>query len=113
VETSYVIERSTSLNGPFDKIGEVGINGRSYIDDTAKSGKTYYYRVRAFNGGIRSSPSNIAKIKAPSVSKAKPQAKKVQTASVTAPAGFPKVTSIFSTQPVSTENDLRKLLLTL
>jgi hypothetical protein len=75
-----------------------------------RAGKTYYYRVRAYNGGIASSPSNIAKVKAASSAAAK---KKLSTSSLAATPGFPKVSSIFSTQPVSDENDLRKLFTTL
>jgi hypothetical protein len=109
-ETLYAIERAGTLNGPFKKIDEVDMNVHSYVDSSVRAGKTYYYRVRAYNGGIASSPSNIAKVKATSSAAAK---KKLSTSSLAAAPGFQKVTSIFSTQPVSAENDLRKLFTTL
>ena len=44
--TGYQVYRSTSKNGTYTKIGKVSTT--SYKDTTAKSGVTYYYKVRAY-----------------------------------------------------------------
>ena len=43
----YYIVRSTSKNGTYSKVAT--ITGTSYIDKTAKAGKTYYYKVKALH----------------------------------------------------------------
>lgn len=42
----YCVSRSTSLNGTYSRLAVV--DDLSYVDKTAKSGKTYYYKVRGF-----------------------------------------------------------------
>jgi titin len=65
-ETRFVIERSMggvdsfavlAATGPF-----VGIGARTFTDDTASPGTTYFYRLRAINGPFSSgeTPSNGA-----------------------------------------------------
>lgn len=44
----YIISRSTSKNSGYKKIGTV-TGKTSYSDDTVKAGKTYYYKVEAYN----------------------------------------------------------------
>ena len=44
----YIISRSTSKNSGYKKIDTV-IGKTSYSDDTVKAGKTYYYKVEAYN----------------------------------------------------------------
>jgi len=59
-ETSFLIERSTSVDSGYVQIGSVGSNGTSYFDSAVVRKTTYYYRVRAANGTIRSIYSNVA-----------------------------------------------------
>ena len=44
----YIISRSTSKNSGYKKIDTV-TGKTSYSDDTVKAGKTYYYKVEAYN----------------------------------------------------------------
>ena len=44
----YIISRSTSKNSGYKKI-ETVTGKTSYSDDTVKAGKTYYYKVEAYN----------------------------------------------------------------
>lgn len=45
----YQIYRSTSKNGTYDKVGVVkGMSTAKYKDETLAAGKTYYYKVRAY-----------------------------------------------------------------
>ena len=46
--TKYKIYRSTSKNGKYTKIGELKKEG-TFIDKKLVIGKTYYYKVRAYN----------------------------------------------------------------
>jgi len=46
----YVIYRSTSKNGKYKEIGNVGAGVNSYVDDDdVKNGVTYYYAVSAYD----------------------------------------------------------------
>ncbi len=45
--TGYKIYRSNSKNGKYKCIGTVK-NAKEYKDTTAKKGKTYYYKMRAY-----------------------------------------------------------------
>lgn len=45
----YCVYRATSKNGNYNKISTV--TGTSYKDYTAKAGKRYYYKVKAFGSG--------------------------------------------------------------
>jgi len=62
-ETSFSLERSTSLAGGFIQIATVGANVRTYTDNTVFRKTTYYYRVRAVNSGGSSGYSNLASLK--------------------------------------------------
>jgi hypothetical protein len=58
-ETGFEIERSTDgVN--FGQIDTVGANVTAYSDTTVAENTTYWYRVRAYNGGGNSAYSNIA-----------------------------------------------------
>lgn len=61
-ETGFAIERvlGTGANPAFVKIGEVAANVTTYIDKNLPNNTTYTYRVRAFNEGGQSAPSNTA-----------------------------------------------------
>ena len=59
-ETGFAVERSTSIDGGFTEIAQVGANGSGYTDGTAARKTTYYYRVRAVRGTAKSGYSNIA-----------------------------------------------------
>jgi hypothetical protein len=48
-ELGFVVERATSLAGPWTQIATVGANTTSYTDPTAAPSTAYYYRVGAFN----------------------------------------------------------------
>ena len=58
-ETSFTIERATSLDGPFVVVDTVGENVTTYKDTGLASGTTYYYRIRARTDTVRSPASPI------------------------------------------------------
>jgi hypothetical protein len=58
-EDSFLIERSTSVDGGFQQIGTARGGATSYVDSPVERRVTYYYRVRAANGITRSGYSNI------------------------------------------------------
>jgi hypothetical protein len=57
-EGGFKIERKASAGGTFGQIATVGANVTSYSNTGLPAGKTYYYRVRAFNAGGNSAYSN-------------------------------------------------------
>ncbi len=57
--TQVSIERSTSTNGPFAVVAQVG-DALSYVDTNLAAGTTYYYQVRAINLTTWSPYSNMA-----------------------------------------------------
>jgi hypothetical protein len=59
-ETSFAIERSTSLDSGFVEVATVGANTISYTDRSLARKTTYYYRLRAVKGTAKSGYSNIA-----------------------------------------------------
>lgn len=69
VAENFVIERSTSLNGPFKVISTTSDNDNYYYDDTVKMNTTYYYRIKGnYNSSLAFGYSNVIKIK-PTLSK--------------------------------------------
>lgn len=65
--SGYRIYRSTSKDGTYKKIGEVsGSSKTSFTDKNVSSGKTYYYKVRAYRkvGNSRDYGSYSTKLKA-------------------------------------------------
>jgi len=64
-ETGFKIERSTNANSGFSPIATVSAGVTSYQDTGLTPNKTYYYRVRAYNGNGDSAYSNTASAKTP------------------------------------------------
>lgn len=62
-ETSFEIERSTSLSEGFVQIATVGANVTSFSDTTVVKRTTYFYRVRAARGTARSAYTNVASVR--------------------------------------------------
>jgi hypothetical protein len=62
-ETGFVVERSTSVDTGYAQIATVAPNVSSYNDPTVVRKTTYYYRVRAASGNLRSAYSNVASVK--------------------------------------------------
>lgn len=60
--SSYQIYRSTKKNGTYSKIKT--LNSTSYIDKGIKTGKTYYYKVRARVQGVWQNFSEVKSAKA-------------------------------------------------
>ncbi len=48
-EIGFIIERKNRPKGYFHEIGRVAMNMTSYLDSGVECGRTYYYRVRAWN----------------------------------------------------------------
>lgn len=59
-ETGFKIERKRGLTGTWAQIRMVGANVVTFTDTRLAAGATYYYRVRAYNGGGSSAYSNVA-----------------------------------------------------
>src|SRR5262249_8338008 len=57
-ETGFKIERKTGVGGTYTQIATVGANVTSYSNTGLAVSTTYYYRVRANNGGGDSAYSN-------------------------------------------------------
>jgi len=72
-ETSFKIERSTDGSN-FSEIASVGANVTSYNNTGLTAGTTYYYRVRAYNGGGYSGYTNTANAATPVCPPAPPAA---------------------------------------
>jgi len=62
----YNIYRATSKNGKYSLI-KSGNTSRTYYDNSLTGGKTYYYKVKAFNGYTSGSFSAIKSVKAKTV----------------------------------------------
>jgi pectate lyase len=59
-ETGFKIERSTSATGTFSQKATVGANVKTWTDTGLTTGKSYWYRVRAYNTAGNSAYSNVA-----------------------------------------------------
>jgi hypothetical protein len=55
----FKIERSTNGKS-YSQIATVGAGTTTYLNTNLRSGRKYYYRVRAYNGATHSPYSNIA-----------------------------------------------------
>ncbi len=58
-EIGFQIQRATALAGPFSNVGSALANATSYIDKTVLQGRTYFYRVVAYNAQGNSASSNV------------------------------------------------------
>jgi len=59
IETGFRIERKLGVGGIYAEIATVGANVTTYRNDSGLSALTeYYYRIRAYNGGVNSNYSN-------------------------------------------------------
>jgi poly(3-hydroxybutyrate) depolymerase len=55
----FNIYRSSSSNGPFNKVNSTPVQGASFVDQSLTTSTTYYYQVKAVNqAGTESGPSN-------------------------------------------------------
>jgi probable HAF family extracellular repeat protein len=63
-ESGFRVQRALGANGPFTNIVAVGANVTAFTDATVSPGKTYRYRVVAFNDVGQSPPSNIVRLRA-------------------------------------------------
>lgn len=63
-EQGFQVERSTN-NKTFTVLTTTGPNVGAFIDASVTANKSYYYRVRAFNGGGNSPYSNTLSVKTP------------------------------------------------
>ena len=64
--TSFNVERKLGAAGTWSVIASnINFNTRSYADNTVMSGKTYFYRVQAFNLAVGSGYSNEVQANTP------------------------------------------------
>ena len=64
--TGYTIYRGTKPNDPSPvRLNSVPVAGTSYQDLTVRSGRVYYFTVKAVSGGSESGPSNEARVMIP------------------------------------------------
>lgn len=59
-ETGYEIFKSTTANGTYNLLTTVGANVTTYDDNAATAGSSFFYKVRAAVGALKSEYSNIA-----------------------------------------------------
>ncbi len=65
-EEKYMVEKSTDNGENYVKIAELGRDAVSFRDENISAGRTYFYRVRAWNSAFEFSPySKPAKIEIP------------------------------------------------
>ncbi|MFV0539817.1 MAG: GEVED domain-containing protein [Aestuariibaculum sp.] len=60
VETGYIVERATSVDGDYVPIGGVAPNTTEFADTKTEAGATYYYKVKPSNNPSISSISEAA-----------------------------------------------------
>jgi probable HAF family extracellular repeat protein len=63
-EQGFRVQRALASGGTFSQIGVVAGNVKTFTDTTAKAGKTYRYRVQAYNAAGSSAWSNIVSVRA-------------------------------------------------
>ncbi|MRG44345.1 T9SS type A sorting domain-containing protein [Chitinophaga sp. SYP-B3965] len=59
-ETGYEIFKSATVNGTYTLLTTVGANVTTYDDNTPPAGSSFFYKVRAAVGSVKSEYSNIA-----------------------------------------------------
>ena len=63
-ELGFRIQRALGPQGSFVPLAQVGANVANYVDATVKAGKTYLYRVQAYNDAGASAWSNTISVRA-------------------------------------------------
>ena len=63
-ELGFRVQRARGSQGSFVLVGQVAANITTFTDTTAKAGRTYRYRVQAYNAAGSSSWSNTIRIRA-------------------------------------------------
>lgn len=63
-ETNFKVQRSTD-NKNFSTVGTLGANATTFTNTGLRGGKTYYYRVYAYNGAGNSAYSNTLAVTTP------------------------------------------------
>ncbi|GEM_PF-3885993 len=58
-EDGFIIERAEDDTANFNLLTMVSANTQSYLDNSVKEGRKYFYRVKAYNQQIESAYSNI------------------------------------------------------
>lgn len=61
-EDGFEVERKTGVGGTFAVVGTTPAGTASFTDNTVQTGETYFYRVRAFRGALRSDYSDEAAV---------------------------------------------------
>lgn len=61
--TGYEVTRAANAEGPYNAIAKLEKGVLKYNDQSAESGKTYYYKVRAVAGNEHSKYSDAAEVK--------------------------------------------------
>lgn len=65
-EEKYMVEKSTDNGQTYVRIAELGRDATSFRDENISAGRTYYYRVRAWNSTFEYSPYSLpARIEIP------------------------------------------------
>jgi predicted phage tail protein len=62
-ELGFRVERATGTQGTFAFLSQVGADVTTFTDTTVKAGKTYRYRVQAFNAAGASDWSNTISVR--------------------------------------------------
>jgi probable HAF family extracellular repeat protein len=62
-EQGFRIQRAQGTQGTFVLLSQVGVNVTTFTDTTAKAGRTYRYRVQAFNAAGASAWSNTISVR--------------------------------------------------
>lgn len=63
-ELGFRVQRARGAQGSFVQIAQIGANVTTFTDGTAQAGKTYRYRVQAYNAAGSSAWSNTVSIRA-------------------------------------------------
>jgi probable HAF family extracellular repeat protein len=62
-EVGFRVERASGSQGAFALLSNAGVNATTFTDTTARAGRTYRYRVQAFNDAGQSGWSNTVTIR--------------------------------------------------
>jgi hypothetical protein len=91
-ETVFVVQRST--NGySWTTLGQVPANSTGTIDTTAARGRSYYYRVYAYNGAGYSTSSNRVRVTTPALAARITSTTSIKLPTITPFTGKPTATT--------------------